>query len=297
MPKLNPALLYLIIAAIIWGATVPIMKIALREIPIFSLAILRMGIASILLLPFVYKDVKIQRADIPLMLLVAFLGTNLNLTFFFFGVEHSPGINASAMTAILPVLTLFLAHIYLKEKLSKKLLAGAVLALFGTLVIIGIPIFNLDLMSTLGSLSLLASTLAWVGYELISKKALKKYKPLTVTFFTMALGALFFIPAATSDLINFPNWYNHLSKEGVLGLLYGIIFASFVAYSFWQKGLAKTTAGQASFTFYLLPISGILFSFLLLGEKFTLFSIIGAAIILAGVILGEYHRKSRQHTQ
>lgn len=291
MTKINPAFFYLIAAAIIWGATVPIMKITLREIPIFSLATLRMGIASILLLPLVYKDIKINREDIPLMILIAILGTNLNLGFFFFGVKYSPAINSSVITATSPVFTLLLAHIYLREKLSSKLLSGALLALLGTIVIIGMPIFGLDIKTTLGSLALLASTLAWVGYDLISKKALKKYKPLTVTFFTMALGALFFIPAATSDLINFPNWYNHLSKEGVLGLFYGIIFASFIAYSFWQKGLSKTTASQASFTFYLLPVSGIIFSIILLHEKFNPILIVGSIIILTGIILAEYHRK------
>ena len=295
--KFNPALLYLIIAATIWGATVPIMKITLREIPLFSLATIRMGLSSILLLPFVYKNLKIDRDDIPQMILLALLGTNLNLGFFFYGVEHSPAINSSVITATSPVFTLFLAHIYLREKLSPKLLAGALVALLGTFVIVGIPILKLDIKTSLGSLALLASTLSWVSYDITSKKTLKKYPPLTITFFTMAIGALLFIPAATSDLINSPAWFEHLSPTGFFGLLYGIIFASFTGYSFWQKGLAKTTVGQASFAFYLLPVSGIIFSYLLLGEKFTLLSIIGASIVLLGVILGEYHRKSHTHNQ
>ncbi len=293
--KFSPAFFYLVIAAIIWGATVPIMKITLREIPLFSLATIRMGFASILLLPFVYKDINIDRDDIPLMVLIAILGTNLNLGLFFFGVKNSPAINSSVITSTTPIFTLLSAHILIREKLSRKLLIGTLLALFGTIVIIGIPVLGLDGETSLGSLALLGSTLAWVGYELVSKKALKKYRPLTITFFTMALGTLFFIPFATSDLINFPSWYLHLSKEGLLGLLYGIIFASTIAYSFWQEGLKKTTAGQASLTFYLLQISGIIFSYILLGESFTLISAIGSAIILGGVILGEYHRKSHTH--
>jgi len=250
-----------------------------------------MGCASLLLLPFVYKKFKVERVDWKNIFLAAFFGTNLNLAFFFFGLEHSQAINASVLVSTAPIFTLAAGHYFLKEKFSLKLILGSLLSLLGTIVIVGIPAFHLGLPSMLGNLSLIASSLAWVGHEIYAKKILQKYDPLVVSFYTMAIGAIIFLPVSGMELSTNPAWYSHISTNGLLGLLYGIIFASFIAYSLWQKGLSALSAGEASLVFYLLPLFGIIFSIILLHEKFNPILIVGSAIILLGIVLAEYHRK------
>lgn len=291
MAKINPALIYLTIAAVIWGATVPIMKITLVEIPIFSLIVLRMTVASLCLFPFIVKHLKIQKKDFKLLLLAALFGTNLNLAFFFLGLEYSQAINGSVILSTTPIFTLLFAHLYLKEKLSAKLIFGALLAFLGVVTFIGIPAFRTNWKAALGNLSLLASTLAWVAHEITAKKALKKYPPLLVAFSTMAIGATVFFPLMLLELINDPTWYHSLSTGGILGLLYGVFFSSLIAYTVWQVGLSKTTASQASFVFYLLPVTGVIFSIILLKESFSPFLILGSILVLVGIVLAEYHRK------
>lgn len=291
--RINTAILSLVVAAVIWGATVPIMKLTLEEIPIFSLIVIRMIVASLMLLPFVISKLKIEKADFRTVFLAAIFGTNLNLAFFFFGLEHSQAINGSVILATTPIFTLFFAHIYLKEKLKRNLILGAFLALFGIIVIIGIPVFSLDVKSTIGDISLMLSALAWVGHEIFAKKMLKKYHFLTMSFYTMVIGATIFAPIALLELVNNPSWYTTVTTGGFLGLLYGAVFASFIAYSAWQKGLAGSTASQASFVFYLLPICGIIFSIILLKESFTPMLIAGSLLVALGVLLAEHHRKTK----
>lgn len=291
--KVNPAVFYLVAAAIIWGATVPIMKITLQEIPLFSLIVLRMTTASLFLFPFVIRHLKIKKEDFKLLFLAAFFGTNLNLAFFFYGLQYSQAINGSVILATTPILTLIFAHIYLKEKLSVKLVAGALLAFAGIITIIGIPVFEAKLEAVIGNLALLTSALAWVGHEIFSKKALKKYPPLVIAFATTAIGAAVFAPLALWELSANPLWYNSLSTQGILGLLFGMFFSSAIAYTVWQIGLSKTTATQASFVFYLLPVCGIIFSIILLHESFTPLLLLGTALVLGGIILSEYHRKTK----
>ncbi len=250
-----------------------------------------MGLGSLLLLPFIYKKLKIGGPDWKNIFLAAFLGTNVHLFFFFFGLEHTPAINASVLLATAPVFTLAFAHYVLKEKFSQKLIIGSILSLFGTIVIVGIPAFQLNLISTLGNLSLVACSLAWVGQEIFAKKSLKTNNPLVVAFYIMAIGAIIFLPIAASELWTHPNWYSNISINGFLGLLYGIIVASFIANSLWEKGLSAMSAGEASLIFYLLPLFGIIFSIILLHEKFNPILVVGSIIILSGIILAEYHRK------
>ncbi len=251
-----------------------------------------MGFASILLLPFVYKKLKVEKSDWKNIFLAAFFGTNLNLAFFFFGLEHTQAINASVILATAPVFTLAFAHFILKEKFSLKLILGASLSFIGTIIIVGIPAIHLSLLSTLGNIALVASSLAWVGHEFYAKKILIKYDPLVVSFYTMSIGAVIFSPVAASELLTNSAWFSHISISGLLGLLYGIFFASFIGYSLWQKGLASLPASEASFVFYLLPLFGIIFSIILLHEKFNPILIVGSILILAGIILAEYHRKT-----
>lgn len=292
--KLNKSLIYLITAAVIWGATVPIMKFTLKEVPLFSLIVIRMTIASICLYPFARKHLKVNRQDFKTIFLAAFFGTNLNLAFFFYGLEYSKAINGSVILATTPIFTLIFAHLYLKEKWTLKLAAGAVLSFLGVLTIIGIPAFDLDIKSTIGNLSLIASSLAWVGHEIFSKRALKTYNALAISFYTIVIGGILFVPFFIYELLTKPAWYLSVSNQGWTGLLYGAFFASAVAYTAWQKGLAETTASLASFVFYLLPITGIIFSIILLHESFSPLLFIGTILVLAGVVLAEFHRKTHQ---
>ncbi len=252
-----------------------------------------MTIASALLIPFAYKHFKKNQAsDFKLLLLSAFFGTNLNLTLFFYGLEYSQAINGSVILATTPILTLIFAHIYLREKFTAKLVLGAVLALLGVIIIIGIPVFTFDTKSAIGNLSLLASAFAWVGHEIFSKKALEKYHYTVVAFYTTFIGATVFFPLMLLELINSPTWYQNVSTRGFLGLVYGMLFASFIGYTAWQKGLAQTTATLASFVFYLLPITGIIFSIILLGESFNTMLLMGTILVVLGIILAETHRKT-----
>lgn len=287
------AFLYLIPAALIWGATVPIMKYTLQEVPLFSLIFLRMFLASMIILPFVLKKLKIQKEDYKNIFLSAFFGTNLNLLLFFFGLKNTHAINASVLIATTPIFTIIFAHIFLKEKVSMKLILGSSLALLGTILIVGAPALQLDIKSSIGSLALLGSSLAWVGHEIVSKRILPKYGPMAIAFFTTFIGGVLFSPLAAFEFIKNPSWFTNLSILGFLGLLFGIVFASFTAYTLWQKGLNETTAGEASFIFYITPLSGVLFSILLLGEKFTSILFLGSILIIGGIILAEYHKRKR----
>lgn len=291
--KVNPAFAYLITAALLWGATIPIMKFTLTQIPIFSLITIRMTFASLILLPFIAKQLKVKSEDLKTLFLAAIFGTNLNLAFFFLGLKYSLAINASIILATTPIFTLILAQFFLKEKFTIKLLLGSTLAMLGVIFIVGVPIFHLNLKSTIGNLALVASALAWVGHEIFSKKVLTKYPPATVAFYTTSIGAIVFSPLFVLELFKSPTWYYQVNLHGFLGLLYGILFASLIAYVCWQKGLSLTTAGEASFVFYLMPLSGILFSVILLKESFPTFLIFGAILIFLGVVLAEFHRKSR----
>ena len=288
--KFNSAFLLTASAAIVWGATAPIMKLTLTQVPVFSLAAVRMSVASLILAVFIWQKLAVKKQDLPMLILAAISGVTANLTFFFLGLKLTYAINASFLVASVPIFTILAAHFYLKEKFNFRLILASVVAFIGVSTIIGKPQAQATATQTLGNLLLLAATLSWVAHEIIAKKLLKIYDGATVAFYSMAIGALTFLPLSLWELFKYPSWASQVDLTGLAGIAYGIFFASLFAYWAWQKGLKMMPAGQAAFFFYLDPISGTTLSIILLGEKLTPQLILGGALIAAGVILAERGR-------
>src|SRR5258705_3308875 len=86
-----------------------------------------------------------------------------------------------------------------------------------------------------------------------------------------------------------PTWTQHLQTASVLGILYGIFFASIGGYMLWSWGLSKLSEGKVGFFFYLDPVVSTIAAVLLLSEKITLPFVIGAVFIFAGIFIAEGH--------
>lgn len=293
----NKAFISLLIASIIWGATAPIMKWTLLITPVFLLAFLRFFFASIILLLFKPK-LHIAKSDIPLVVIASLLGVTFNISFFFYGIKYSSAINAGIIGSSVPIITLVASFWFLKEKVSKGMIIGAGLGMFGILVIMLEPLFKSGLsQNALGNLFHLVATFSWVGFEMISKKLFKTYSPLTITFYSFAIGALTFLPFCFSDLFNIlPKVI--FNSQFLIGTVYGIIFSSTIAYYFWQWGLSKFDAARVGFFQYLNPVVTTIVAFFLLGEEITMFFITGAIFIFSGLFIAEkrhplsvYHHK------
>ncbi len=296
--KFNSATLLIIAATLVWGGTSPIMKLALSQVPIFSLAFIRMFFAALILGLIVYlprrqagNKLHIQKQDYKTFLYSALTGVTLNLSLFFIALKLTEAILASVLVASVPIFTVLAASYFLKEKITAKLIASSAVALTGVVIIVGIPTNHFSFLALVGNILLLLSSLVWVAHEIIAKKLLKVYSPEIVTFYTMAIGAATFLPFALLELVNKPGWIFNLSFWGIFGILYGVFLASLFAYWAWQKGLSKLPAGQASFFFYLDPISGATLSIILLGEKLTTPLIIGSIFITIAIFIAETHRK------
>src|SRR3989337_1766625 len=88
------AILALILANIIWGATPPIFKWSLTNIEPFTLAFLRFFIGALILFPLISGSLEIKRRDWGKLLLLSLFGITINISFFFLGLERAPSINA-----------------------------------------------------------------------------------------------------------------------------------------------------------------------------------------------------------
>lgn len=291
----------LLLSHIIWGGNFVVAKITLQEFPPSSLAFLRFGMAALFLIPFFLaetKKAKIRRQDLAPLVGIGILMITLNISFFFAGITKTTAINAATLTLIIPILSVLLSWIFLKEKVYLINLLGIVLGLAGALIIIGLPeiIFGqLNSEILLGNMLILLAATFWVMGSILSRRMLKIYSSLSVTAFAFFIGAAtFFLPAASEYLKN-PLWISQITILGVVGLIYMTMLSSISAYFLFEWGLAKTSVDKAHLFQYLEPLVAAILAILILGEGVNKYFIAGAVLIVVGLYLGTFAKEIHHH--
>ncbi len=306
----------LILAHLIWGANFVVAKVTLQEFPVFTLAFLRFAFACVLLAPFFWAEntknlpdgkklnapfrSKIDKKDLPKLVAIGIFIVTLNITFFFLGMQRTSATSASVLTLIIPMISVFVGWIFLKEKIYVVNLLGLLLGFLGALIIIGLPQLitgNFSLENTLGNIFIILASISFVIGATFSRQMLKKYPSLIITAFAFLIGVItFFIPVIL-DYVENPVWTYHVSILGVLGLTYMVLLSSISAYFLYEWGLARTSLVSADLFQYLEPFIAAGLAVLVLGEKITFSFLIGAVLIALGVYWGTFGKEAHHKHQ
>lgn len=285
--KTQKAVIALIIANIIWGAASPVFKWALMDIGVFSLAFLRFYIASIILLPFTYKNLKIAKEHIKPIFLVSFFGIFLNITLFFIALPYTSSINVPIIGSIGPIILLIFAALILKEKIKKHSIKGMIISLLGVLLIIFSPTENTSLdLSIKGNVLLIGATLASVISTIIAKRIAVHYDFKTITIWSFLISSMLFLPFMLNEIIH-TGFLTNIGMQGIVGILFGSLLSSALAYSLFQYSLKYLNANETGIFTYIDPIAALIIAIPLLHEKITLHYIIGSVLVFAGIYLAE----------
>jgi drug/metabolite transporter (DMT)-like permease len=291
MTTVQKAFLALIIANIIWGAAAAIFKLSLENIPPFTLAFWRFFLGAIIILIIIGKKVSLpltSRRDGILLFLYGFLGITLNIIFFFSGLRLTLAINSPVISSAQPILTLFFALLFLHEAFKLKKFLGMILGTLGIIVIVIEPLLLRGVDgSILGNIYLVIATVAAVGQTIVGKKILGKYNPWAFTFWAFLVGAASFLPLAFYEYTRIPHLYALLDWRGYLGIAYGAIFSSAIAYGLFAWGLSKISATDTAMFAYVDPIVGTVMGTVLLHEPITIPFLGGAILIFGGIFLAE----------
>lgn len=284
-PKL--AVLALILANVIWGATSPIFKWSLEDTTPFTFGFIRFFLASLILLPFVIHKLKISLNALIKIAIISYLGLFLHITYLLFGLELSASINAPIIGSSAPIFLIIGAMLFLKEKPKKRVIFGTSISLIGVLIIILQPIIETGLDgSVLGNIFFLLSMICAVIYALLMKKFHLPYHISTITFWLFAITALTYFPFFLWESQS-ANWIQQLTPQALTGILYGAAFTSVVAYFCYNFALRYLVVNETGIFFYADPIVAILVAIPLLGEKITTVFVVGSLLVFLGIFVAE----------
>jgi drug/metabolite transporter (DMT)-like permease len=283
--KTHAAVIALVITTIIWGASAPIFKWSLQSTPPFTFIFIRFLLASLMLLPFTLHRMKIARRDIPKFLILAFVGFTLHIPTIFVGLTLAPSINASLIATSAPVFLIAASFFILKEKIKRKILFGTLLSLSGILLIVIQPVFSTGIGgSLLGNMLFIVSTWCFVLYTILLREFRLPYSSLTLTFWIFAFAAITFFPlylweAQAAPLV--------IPPQGLVGILFGAVFTSNVAYMLFNFAVKHMHASEVGVFLYIDPVVTVLVAYPLLGETISLTFLTGALLVFAGIFIAE----------
>jgi drug/metabolite transporter (DMT)-like permease len=285
MPSKQKALLAIILASFFGGGVAVFVKLAILEIPVFSLNFFRFLIAIMFMFLIVMSSLKNTKKHWLKLLLVCLLGT-ANTVIFSFGVGKTSATVSQILYAAVPLIVSVISYALLKERLHRKQIIGILTGFLGVAIIILVPVLNNSQKNAenfLGNMIILIAVLSFSFYSVFSKRLHMHYSALQLTGFFIFTSLMTQFVLAPIDVIVYPNWWQHVTWLGILSTLYLGTFGLVVWYVLYQYAIKHGTPTIASLTFYLQPISTFIWAFFLLQERLNLTFIIGAIITFAGL--------------
>jgi drug/metabolite transporter (DMT)-like permease len=286
LDKVRTAVIALILANIIWGAALPIYKWTLEIVPPFTFAFLRFFIGAVLLIPFVIFDFKFSKRDIPKLIFASLISVTFQIPLLLFGLKLAPSINAPIIISAGPVILLGASIVFLKEKVSTKLVVGTLISLFGVLIIIVKPAIEAGFSGgVLGNLFVFLATICSVLQALIVKKIMKDNSPLVMVFLISLIGSLTLLPLAlieyhTTGLFLFNN-------QALMGIAYAVVFATIIAHYLFFYGIKYINVSSVGIFAYIDPIATIVVAVPLLNETITPEYVVASIFVFAGIYIAE----------
>lgn len=281
------AIIALVIANIIWGAAAPIFKWSLLSTPPFTLAVLRFGIATLILVPFIKNKLTIKPKDILPVVIIALTGITINISFFFLGLEYSDSINAPIIASSAPLFIILFGFIFLKDKLKRKTLIGGLIGLLGVLVIVVLPGIEKGFdVSLLGNVFLMLSMFGSVVSAILIKKIIKRYDPMTIVFWSFLIGTLGFLPMFF-DEIQRVGFLPVVNSQVIVGVVFGAILSSVIGYFLHTWAIKYMPVEDVGLFTYMDPIVAVIIAYPLLGEVPTVHFLIGSVLVFLGIFVAE----------
>jgi probable blue pigment (indigoidine) exporter len=273
------------LAPTIWGTTYvvatellppnhPLMVAALRSLPI--------GILLTAWLRQLPKGIWWWR-----ILLLGGLNIGIFQALLFVAAYRLPGGVAATAGSIQPLLVVWFSWIILNEKPSKLSILAAIAGLVGVGLLVLGPTARLD---PVGIVAAIAGA-ATMGLGTVLVKRWKR--PVSLLVFTawqLAVGGILLLPIAL--VIEGP--ITHLSTTNLLGFVYLGLVGTGLAYALWFRGIDKLKASAVSSLGLMSPVVATLIGFALLHQTLTPIQLIGIAIVLMSVLIGQQtngHRK------
>ncbi len=279
-------LLLLFILGLLWGSSPLFIKVAVADIPAFTLVAGRLTAATITLLAILrLRKLSLPR-DRQLWGNYAVLGlfnTALPYLLIAWGTKQLASGLAALVQASLPIFTVILAQFLTDdEKITKAKSAGILMGFIGVGLLMLPDLQRGATANVLGILGIAGACVCYSISIIYARNRLQKQPPLVSAIGQLGTGAIFMLPA--SLLLNrpfsispsLPAWGSWIAMT---------LLGTVVAYLIYFTLLQRTSATFTAMVTYIVPINGMILGSAVLHETLSAVMLVSLALIFTGVLL------------
>ena len=275
----------LLLAVLFLGSNFVAVKYTVGEVPPLPFVAARFTLAGLVALALVRAlepGGEPGRRDLLAMAGVGVLGVGANNVAVTLGVSMTTASDTALIFASVPVWGMILGSVLGLERPTRGGVLGVVVAIAGVGVVVGGGLGGSGT-SLVGNLLVIAATLCWGSYAVLSLSLLERHSPLAVAAYTMLPAGLAAWPFALTGLVG-TDW-GGVGGGAWAAFAYSTFFVAAFGFWAWQRGISGVGANRALVYQYLITLVGVASGVALLGEGLTVNKIVGGVIILAGVYL------------
>lgn len=285
------ALPYLLLAltVLLWSGNLVVGRAGREVLPPIAFNFWRWTVALLILLPFAWRDLiaarHVVRREWKILTLLAATGITTFHSAVYTGLSQTQAINAALYFATSPLFFVLLTWLLYGQRITSRQALGVAASMLGAAIVIarGDLTALAGVQLAAGDLWLLLAVALWALYSVLLQRRPADLPPLALLAATIVIGLALLTPLYVLEVAS--GRHLTLGLESALSIGYVSLFASVIAYIFWNRGVREVGPNPAGVMLNLMPVFGAGLAIALLGERLAGYHWLGAALVLAGILL------------
>ena len=262
----------------VWGSAFMFIKIATPELGPIALVNIRLAVAGLIFIPFLLqqKYLKHFRSNLKNILVLSVINTALPFSLFAYASLESSSNMLSILNGTTAIMAVVISTIWLKIRLNFFQIMGVFIGLFGIVVLANPDNVYISMKATIFCLS--AAFCYALSANYIQKFA---YKTNTIVLigWSLVIASLLLLPIT---FFNLPSQFP--SNNVIFSILWLGVISTGVAFLGYVRLIEKVGAVKTATVAYFIPVFGVIWGYIFLGEPITLQILIGMILILIGIV-------------
>lgn len=275
----------LLTLSVLWGGTFFFIELALEDFTPHTIVCLRVLLAAVALFTYLKLTGETIPRDLSLwgaFMVMGLLNNIIPFSLIVWGQTHITGSVASILNATTPLFAVILAHfLTADEKIKSHKFLGVLIGYGGVVVMMQPSLKEGFSFESIGQIAILGAALSY-GFAGIWGKRLKGTSALVNAFGMLACSSVIMLPVALTldkPFAASPDWVSLLSIVALA------LFGTALAYILYFRLLALAGAVNLLLVTFLIPVTALLLGVGILNEAIHPLSLVGTAIIFAGLAL------------
>lgn len=271
--------------AVCWAFNWPMMKIGLTVVEPWTYRAFMLivgGAGCLLVARIMGVSLVVPRADWAMLAALSLLQGTLWNGFSGFGIAAIDAGRASILAFTMPLWATLLSIWFLGETVTRRRVLGLVLGLVG-MVLLMLPALDALGRELTGSVLMIAAALSWAAATVVFKAAGWHAHVLTITGWHFIIGG---IPVLAGALVaGEPGSLLDVDTEAALAMAFSVFVAMIFCQVVWFEVVRSLPANLASMGTLCIPVLGVFFSNLVLGERVGVLEILALIVVVGALTL------------